>query len=212
VSAPETKTEPAPAARIAKCAAAWLLLLLVPVALGVGIAWPWFDRLTSLDGEIQGTRDQLDRYQRLVATLPRLRAELEQVSNNQSFRAFYFSAATHALAGASLQQKVQDMVKEAGGRLVSTQILPSTANEEPPTVRVRIQLQGSTDQLLDVLYKVEEARPFLFVDQLSIRSMVQPDRPVANEQVRRVRRARPKPATEDLTVRLDIFGFTLGGA
>jgi general secretion pathway protein M len=76
---------------------------------------------------------------------------------------------------------------------------------------VRIQLQGSTDQLFDVLYKIDEARPFLFVDQLSIRSMVQPERPAVNEQVRRVRRGRPTPATEDLTVRLDIFGFTLGG-
>jgi hypothetical protein len=42
--------------------------------------------------------------------------------------------------------------------------------------------------------------------------MVQPERTAANEEIRRVRRARPKPATEDLTVRLDIFGFTLGGA
>lgn len=200
------------ASRVARCAVAWVLVLLVPIILGVGIAWPWLDRLATLDGEIETTGNQLDRYERLVATLPRLRAELEQVNKNQAFKAFYFSAATYALAGAGLQQQVQDMVKEAGARLVSTQILPATPNEEPPTVRVRIQLQGSTDQLLDVLYKIEEARPFLFVDQLSIRSMVQPERPAPSEQVRRVRRARPKPATEDLTVRLDIFGFTLGGA
>jgi len=212
VSALGTKIDPARTSRIVRCLFAWMLLLLVPVALGIGIAWPWLERLGTLDGEIERTRDQLERYQRLVATLPTLRSELEQVSNNQSFKAFYFSAATHALAGAGLQQKVQDMVKEAGGRLVSTQILPSVPNEEPPTVRVRVQLQGSTDQLFDVLYKIEEARPFLFVDQLSIRSMVQPERAVTNEQTRRVRRGRPKPATEDLTVRLDIFGFTLGGA
>lgn len=213
MSAPQTTAEESPAQpRRAHCALAWVLLLLVPVALAVGIAWPWADRLAALDGEIDSTRNQLERYQRLVATLPRLRAELDQVNQNQSFKAFYFSAATHALAGAALQQKVQDMVKEAGARLVSTQILPATPNEEPPTVRVRIQLQGSTDQLLDVLYKIEEARPLLFVDQLSIRSMVQPERPAANDQVRRVRRARPKPATDDLTVRVDVFAFTLGGA
>lgn len=207
----ETKVERAAASRVANCIVAWMLLLSVPLALVVGIAWPWLDRLRTLDGEIESAHDQLDRYQRLVATMPRLRAELEQVSNNQSFKAFYFDAATHALAGAGLQQKVQDMVKAAGARLVSTQILPSTPNEEPPTVRVRIQLQGSTDQLLDVLYKIEEARPFLFVDQLSVRSMVQPERPATNERVRRVRRGRARAPTEDLTVRLDVFGFTLGG-
>ncbi len=212
MSASVARTDIAKASRVARCVSAWVLLLLIPASLAIGVAWPWLERMGSLDGEIERTRDQLDRYQRLVATLPMLRAELEQVSNNQSFKAFYFDAATHALAGAGLQQKVQDMVKVAGARLVSTQILPSTPNEEPPTVRVRIQLQGSTDELLDVLYKIEEARPFLFVDQLSIRSMVQPDRPAANERIRRARRGRQRAPTEDLTVRLDIFGFTLGGA
>ena len=203
---------PSKGSRIATCLSAWMLLLLVPVALGFGIAWPWLDRLATLDGEVERTGDQLQRYQRLVATLPTLRAELAQVSNNEAFKAFYFDAATPALAGAGLQQKVQDMVKAVGARLVSTQILPKTPNEQPPTVRVRIQLQGSTDQLLDILYQVEEARPFLFVDQLSVRSMVQPERPAANDRSRRARRAQPRQPTEDLTVRLDIFGYSLGDA
>jgi general secretion pathway protein M len=212
VSAPDTRTAPGLGARIAGCLLAWALVLLVPVALGVGVAWPWLEHLGTLGGEIERTGDQLDRYQRLVATLPGLRAELEQVSKNEEIKAFYFDAPTPALAGATLQQKVQDMVKAAGGRLVSTQILPATPNEHPPTVRVRIQLQGSTDQLFDVLYQLEEARPFLFVDQVSIRSMVQPERSAPNERANQARRARPRPATEDLTVRLDIFGFALGGA
>jgi general secretion pathway protein M len=188
-----------------------MLVLLVLVALGLGIGWPWLDRLVTLDEEIERNRDQLGRYQRLVATLPALRAELEQIDSNEALKAFYFDAATPALAGASLQQKIQDMVKGAGGRLVSTQILPATPNEQPPTVRVRVQLQGSTDHLFDILYQIEEARPFLFVDQVSVRSMVQPDRPVANAPGRPPRRTQPRQATEDLTVRLDIFGFALGG-
>ncbi len=199
-------------ARLARCLLAWGLVLSIPLALGIGVAWPWLEQMDGLGGDIERTRDQLVRYQRLVATLPGLRAELEQVSQNQDFKAFYFDGATPALAGATLQQKVQDIVKAAGGRLVSTQILPATPNEQPPTVRVRIQLQGSTDQLLEVLYQLEEARPFLFVDQASIRSMVQPERVAPVQAGRQIRRPQPRPEAEDLTVRLDIFGYALGGA
>jgi len=136
------------------------------------------------------------------------------VNNNQDFKAFYFDAQTPALAGATLQQKVQDMVKGVGSRLVSTQILPTIPGEQPMTVRVRVQLQASTEQLLDVLYQLEQSRPFLFVDQVSVRSMVQPERQAASpiERNRQVRRPPSRPETEDLTVRLDIFGYALGGA
>jgi general secretion pathway protein M len=205
------ESNPGAGPRIARCVLAWVTVLLIPVTLALVVAWPWAERMGALDLEIDNARDQITRYQRLVATLPALRAELEQVNNNPDLQAFYFHAATPTLAGAALQQKVQDMVKATGGRLVSTQMLPAVPNEKPPTVRVRIQLQGSTDQLFDLLYQIEEARPFLFVDQVSIRSMVQPERSAATEPAGRARRPRPRPPTEDLTVRLDIFGFALGG-
>ena len=146
-----------------------------------------------------------------MATLPTLRAELEQVKANEDFKAFYFDAPTPALAGAELQRKVQDVVTAAKGRLISTQLLPEQPNEHPPKVRLRIQIQGSTDTLLDVLYAIEQARPFLFIDQVSVRSSARPDQP----EQRRVRgRSIRRPAVNaagELTVRLDIFGFALGG-
>lgn len=212
MSLPTIRTQSSGGRRPAACLLAWALLLLVPVGFGIGVVWPWLEHMALRDNDIASARDQLVRYQRLVATLPSLRAELEAVNNNQDFKAFYFAAQTPALAGATLQQTVQDIVKAAGSRLVSTQILPATPNEQLPTVRVRIQLQGSTAQLFEILYQLEQSRPFLFVDQVSIRSMAQSARPVVPERNRQVRRPPSKPDTEDLTVRLDIFGYTLGGA
>jgi general secretion pathway protein M len=209
---PESRPKTGGGRRLSACLLAWALLILAPVALGLTVAWPWLERISALSEDIDRARDQLVRYQRLVGTLPGLRAELEAVNNNQDFKAFYFDAQTPALAGATLQQKVQDIIKAAGSRLISTQILPATPSEQPPTVRVRIQLQGSTEQLLDVLYQLEQSRPFLFVDQVSVRSMVQPERSATNDRNRQVRRLPIKPETEDLTVRLDIFGYALGGA
>lgn len=191
------------------CLLGWLLLILVPGLLITAVAVPLLVRLERLDTAIAERRDQLFKYRRLIATLPGLRAELEQVKANEDFKAFYFSAPTPALAGAELQRKVQDIVTAASGRLISTQLLPEEKEENPPRVRIRTQIQGSTETLMDILYEIEQARPFLFVDQLSVRSSARPDLPERLGRARNVRSG-VDPGGE-LTVRLDIFGFALGG-
>jgi general secretion pathway protein M len=189
------------------CIGAWAVTLLLPLLLLAAILLPWWLRLHELEVQRERSLDQLYRYQRLVATLPGLRAELAREQANDDFKAFYFDAETPALAGARLQSEVQEMVRSAGARPISTQILPADQDEQPPRVRIRTQLQGSTDQLLDVLYRIESARPFLFVDQLSIRSTTPRAAPVR----RGVARHAIGRDVGELTVRLDIFGFILGG-
>ena len=137
---------------------------------------------------------------------PALRQALADEQSNDAFKAYYFDADTPAIAGAQLQSEVQDMVRSAGARPVSAQVLPSNEQDDPPRVRVRIQLQGTTEQLFDVLYRVESARPFLLIDQLSIRSQAR-----SNQRRGRTARGTPRPDNQDqLTVRLDIFGYFLG--
>lgn len=192
------------------CVLGWLLLILVPSLVLASFLAPALMRMERLDTAIEERRDELARYRRLIATLPNLRAELEQVRSNEDFKAFYFEASTPALAGAELQQKVQEIVNAAAGRLISTQLLPEQKDESPPRVRIRAQIQGSTDTLTDVLYAIEEARPFLFVDQVSVRSSARADLPDRVSRRARRTRAGVDPGAE-LTVRLDIFGFALGG-
>ncbi len=186
------------------CALVWLLLVMVPLLLLAGILLPWTSQIAELNERIATGENQLARYRRLLQTLPGLQAELEQVRSNDAFKAFYFSASTPALAGAQLQSQVQTIVTAAKGSLVSTQLLPEEKSENPPRVRVRTQIQGSTETLLDVLHQIEQARPFLFVEQLSIRSSARPDLPDGPRRM-------PRSPTGELTVRLDIFGFALGG-
>ena len=196
------------------CILAWAAAILIPLALIVGIGWPWLERVSDLDGEIESLTDQTARYHRLLQTLPGLQAELEQVRSNEDVKAFYFDAKTPALAGAQLQREVQEMVKTSGGRLVSTQILPPPQEELPPRVRVRAQIQGKTDALLDLLYQIEQARPFLFVDQISVRSTSRRTSGARSTRLRgrqRHRSVRRQPQGQ-LTVRLDVFGYALGEA
>ena len=182
----------------------------IPVALVMGIGWPWLEEARDLKQQIESLDNQAARYRRLLETLPELQTELEQARSNKGVKDFYFDAKTPALAGAELQREVQKMVKSAGGRVSSTQLLPSREDEQPPRVRVRTQIQGTTDALLDVLYQIDKARPFLFIEQITIRAPAQ--RRVARRKSR-TRRNRPglkPPQRTDLTVRLDVFGFASG--
>lgn len=193
-----------------RCALLWLLLGLLPLAVLLGAGIPWWQQLRALDDQLETDRAQLTRYQRLVATLPALREELAREQADDAFKAFYFDAETPALAGAQLQRELQEMVRSSGGRPVSAQILPVDEEEKPQRVRVRIQLQGSTEQLFDLLFRIEEARPFLFVDQMSIRSMSGRRRAVRRRSVASRGGGASDAVTDELTVRLDVFGYTLG--
>ena len=183
--------------------------LLLPILLVAAIAIPWLGRISELDETIVSHTDQLQRYQRLVSTLPALQAELEQARTNDAFEAFYFKAPTQALAGAQLQTQVQEIVTAASGRLISTQILPPEGQETPPRIRVRTQIQGSTETLMEMLYRLEQARPFLFVERLSVRSSA---RPIEAANPAMARRRLVADQGGELTVRLDIYGYVLGGS
>lgn len=201
---------PAP---VARCLLLWSIPTLLLLVLSLAILLPWWQRLAELDQRASRAREQIHDFQRLIATLPRLQAELDAVRNRDDTRAFYLAAATPALAGAELQSQVQDIIRAAGARPVSSQILPADASERPPRVRVRVQFQGTAKSVLDILYRIEAARPFLFIDQVSLRSAAN------NVPLREINVQRPgQPAfhaqprhLDDLTLRLDIFGFTLGG-
>lgn len=188
----------------ARCALVWLVFLLVPLGVTLGIGLPWYQRMTDLDSQIEGADEQIRRYQRLLASIPRLRAELERERNNEEVKAYYFDAPTEALAGAQLQSTIQGMVQSAGAKLLNSQFLPAEAKDQPPRVGLRAQIQGDTNALLDILYDIEHARPFLFVDQLSVRSTTRRDR--------RQNRRDPQPQIQqELTIRIDVFGYALGG-
>jgi general secretion pathway protein M len=186
-----------------------VLMVALPFGLAALGAYAWANRIAMLDDGFQADTQKLQRVRRLVASLPALRDALAEEQSNDSFKAYYFDAETPAIAGARLQSQVQDMVRSAGARPVSAQILPTDAADDPPRVQVRIQLQGTTEQLFDVIYRVESARPFLLIDQMSIRSQARNTRAAT----RRRPQLQPQDNTEDqLTVRLDIFGYFLGGA
>jgi general secretion pathway protein M len=61
------------------CILAWTLILLTPLALIAGVGCPGPPACVSaLKSSIAESEDQIARYRRVIATLPRLQAELER--------------------------------------------------------------------------------------------------------------------------------------
>ncbi|AHF05124.1 general secretion pathway protein M [Marichromatium purpuratum 984] len=171
---------------------------------------PWWLTLDALDARIASAEDRLGRYQRIAAGLPMLRDELERVRTDPALAGLYVQAATETIAGAELQRQLQQIIAAARGRLISVQLLPTTsADAEAPTrLHVRAQVQGTTATLFEILYRIEQARPLLFVERLSARSAAQPE-----QRLRASRAATPSLATAPegaLMLRLDVFGFVRG--
>lgn len=92
------------------CVLAWLGVLAIPLALVFAIGWPWLERVTALEQEIESLDERMVRHQGLLRALPGLQVELEQVNSNRDVKNFYFDAKTSALAGAELQRQVKKMV------------------------------------------------------------------------------------------------------
>jgi general secretion pathway protein M len=187
-----------------RCLLAWVAVILLPSLIIVAVMLPWWSKLQDLSEQIDTDRHQIDRFQRVVASLPSLREALQRERSNDDYKAYSFDEATPALAGARLQREVQEMIRAVNARPISAQVLPADGGSSPPQVRIRVQIQADTDQLFELLYRLEEAEPFLFVDQMSIRS--------TSSRARRVSRNRQpnrREETDTLTVRLDIFGYSL---
>lgn len=111
-------------------------------------------------------------------------------------RKLFLKGTTAALAAAELQDAVKQAVEAQGGRVISVQGL---ANKEESGYRVSaatFQLNVNNVNLRRVLFALEAHTPYLFIDNVSIRSHTPPG-------------WRPPPGTPepDLFVQFDVSGL-----
>ncbi len=178
----------------------WLalsLFLLVTLILVMTIIWPIVDQSRQNKQKIESLSMRLQRYkqvaagkQQVVEKLDSSKARLDK--NNQ-----FFKSKSYALASADLQQLVKDAIKQSGGLVTSTQVIPETNEGQFDRVAIRIQLSASITALKEILYKVESSRPMLIVDNLRIRS----SKGVYDRKLRK------RVETDVLTITLEVFGY-----
>ncbi|CAG1011574.1 hypothetical protein BURK2_04304 [Burkholderiales bacterium] len=146
------------------------------------------------DAALDEFSTRLDRFQRMAAQGPEYSRTLEAVKARQG-RRFFLKATAVNLAGAELQELVRSAVESNGGRLGSIQIGQAREEADRRRIPVSVQLVANVQALQRILHALETQTPYLFVENLSLRTSV-------------FRGFRPTPGVEpEINVQLDVSGY-----
>jgi general secretion pathway protein M len=173
-----------------------LAILVAVVALPYWLAVrPVLDRFAAVDATIAEQNEMLVRYGGVSERLDALESRLTALKRDGGRADDYLAGDSEAIVAAELQNRLKTLIANSGGKLASTQVLPSTEEAGFRQVTVRVRLNAGIEGLRRILYQLETDRPLLFIDNLDISS--RQDRPRAGET----------ETDPDLTVTFDVYGF-----
>lgn len=147
-------------------------VLLLVVAILAGYTYliePMVIGYTETGNQIEEMRDQLTRFERAAATRPALAKQMKDFEVQQQSQGYLLSGTTDALAAASLQDRVHDLIVASGGALDSIEPMPGVEEHGLTRITLHVQMTGTSTTLFDVLYALEAGKPILFVENLEIR-------------------------------------------
>ena len=178
--------------------AALSLLALVFAAAMMAVATPLWLLNRRYDMAIEDAAKRLERYLKIAGMREGLQKKAAEAKALGTSR-HYLKSASPALAAAELQELVKSVLETNGGKLNSIQILPHIDEGLYRQVAVSLQLTAPLSALKVMLYTLESARPYLFINNFSVRS------PIGFGP-------RPAAATEpELTIQFDLTGYALRG-
>ncbi len=153
------------------CVTAVVVILTGLTLLAVGIGVPWAHRNALYDDAIERSQDLLQRYQRLVDSLPLLQSKLDALKADKSAADYYLDAADAAEGGIVLQRRMEQFAAATNTELNSIQIVPGKAELSVSEVVVRLRMRTDIESLGGLLYKIDSSRPVLIISRLNIRSL-----------------------------------------
>lgn len=151
------------------------ITLAVPLLVWFALVTPMID-LFAARAETLAQRQALDRRMRdLADTLPALQAQVSAGPPSSGLADSpttpVLDGGTDAVAGATLQQLLQDMALKVGAVLSSTETLPATPVKGYRRIGVRVSLNAPWPVLVGLLQAVEQASPSMLVDDLQVRGL-----------------------------------------
>jgi general secretion pathway protein M len=175
------------------------LLAALLVAIAAAIAIPVWLLNRHYDAALSDNLDKLERYRRIAATRPQIARQLEAMRTRDT-RKFFLRSGGAALSAAEAQEAVRSLVEASGGHLITMQAPASKEEGRYRQVTVNVQLTANIFALRKILHAVETNTPYLFVDNVMVRTQVPGN-------------FKPAPGAEpDMFVQFDVSGYALTGA
>lgn len=150
--------------------AALLLLFAATLAAYMFAVEPILSGYSETKSEIDTARDQLARLERAAAMRPALTKHIEDFEKQRASQGYFLAGSTDALAAAGLQDQVQALITENGGAVQSMQSMPGVDELGLTRITLRVQMTGTTETMLDVLYALESGSPILFIDDVNVQN------------------------------------------
>ena len=173
-----------------------LLLVVVVAAVVAVIGIPVWMMHRYYDANLTETNDKLDRYRRVAAMRPEVAKQLDSLRNKDT-RRFFLRSGAAALSAAEAQEAVRTLVEGSGARLISLQAPAAKEEGRYRQVTVNVQMTANIFALRKILHSVETHTPYLFVDNLLVRSQVPGN-------------FKPGPGAEpEMFVQFDVYGYAL---
>lgn len=142
----------------------------IPLLAWVAVAQPVWARYQAYQNEKLNQTMLLAKFQARAASITQLQARRAKLEQRDTNNPGLIRAGTDALAAAHLQAAVTKLIVRGGGSVASMQVLPPSREGEFQRVRINANVRSPMLKFFDVLYEIESATPFIFVDSLNIRS------------------------------------------
>ncbi len=156
-----------PTGRIGQVIAVLLVVLLLAAAWAV-IAAPLLEWHAERAEAISRRATLAHRMAQIAADLPGLERDAAATAGSGPAPIAVLSGASDAVAGADLQQRLQDMAAKAGTALSSTEALPPQPLGAYRAIGVRMTINAPWPNLVRLLQAIDTARPQMLVDDLQV--------------------------------------------
>ena len=178
-----------------------LLLLVTAVVLSITIpVWKVNDHYSDI---IDDMRHRLAILKRTTVEGQSLEPQYEKLKRYHLSDKRYLKSTSESLAAAEIQQLIKSIIVPTDGEILSTQIINKKSDEPIQQITLKVRLRGSLSSLVTILYKIETGNPYLFIENLNIRSRIISRRRVRNRDVENT------PTVLD--VQFDVSGYIRGG-
>lgn len=184
---------------------ALVLFLVVLVLLVAAVAIPVLASNRHYDELIEGMHNQTQIYQRVARHSREYEKAYALLQRKQQSDRRYLRSNTESLATAELQRTVKQVISRNNGEILSAQVIRSTEEQGFKRITVRIRMKSTLEDLVKTFHTLETNKPYLFVDNVTIRS-----RNVARRRVRENKLI--EAAIAQLDVDFQLSGYMRGEA
>lgn len=149
---------------------AWSILALILAALWLGPGTMIASRVAALSERTERNETLAVRYEALVARAGMMAENLRRIETAPPERPLLFKGASEAQVVAALQEKVKQVLGDAGAAVSGLQTRPTRPRGPWRMAGLTVQFTADTPSLQKALHTLETGRPLVVIEALQVRS------------------------------------------